>query len=148
MRHRLIVSLVLVIGVLFLIPVIEFSQIHKTVWPGGVYPISGKGGTQFNSPGWAVLNLTCNGKGGQVIVEDDIEGRVLLNATVVGHAQFEVVLPHAGDYSVYSSNSNESLVCTDQVWKPYATRTVQNVSYLGSSLMFLMSALLLWRWRS
>ncbi|WP_456423103.1 hypothetical protein [Thermococcus sp.] len=144
MRHRLIVSLVFVLGVLFLIPVIEFSQIHKTVWPGGVYPVSGNRGVQFNSPGWAVLNLTCNGKGGRVIVEDDIEERVLLNATVVGHAQFEVVLPHAGDYGIYGSNPNESLVCTDQVWKPYTTRTVQNVSYIGSSMMFLILALLLW----
>ncbi|NJE55035.1 hypothetical protein [Thermococcus sp. 21S9] len=143
MRHRMIVSLVFVLGILFLLPVIEFSQIHKTVWPGGVYPVSGNRGAQFNSPGWAVLNLTCNGKSGRVVVEDDVTGRVLLNSTVLGHAQFEIVLPHAGDYSIYGSNSNESLVCTDQVWKPYATTTVQDVSYLGSSAMFLLFVILL-----
>jgi len=133
--------------VLFLLPTIEFTLIHGTVWPGGVFQVSGSAGSQFSSPGWAAYNLTCNGRMGRVLVKDDITGKVILNATVPGQGRFVVVLPHAGDYSVQAVG-NTSLTCTAQVWKPYATRRLRDVSYIGSSVFLLLFALALWRWWS
>ncbi|NJF25495.1 hypothetical protein [Thermococcus sp. Bubb.Bath] len=148
MRHRFLSFLLLSVGFLFLIPVVEFSFVHHAVWPGGIYSVDGTGGSQFSSPGWALLNLTCNGRIGRVVVTDDITGKTLLNASVHGHGQFVVVLPHAGDYSDYGDGSNTSITCTDQLWSPYATKRVQETSYLGSSMFFLLFALAVWRWRA
>ena len=148
MKHRLLSFLMLSLAVLFLLPPMEFAFIHGTVWPGGVFHVAGKSGAQFNSPGWAVYNLTCNGRMGKILVRDDATGRALLNASVLGHGQFVIVLPHAGDYSVQTAADNTSLVCSDQVWNPYATRRVQDVSYTGSSAFLLLFALALWRWRT
>ncbi|WP_099210076.1 hypothetical protein [Thermococcus henrietii] len=145
MRHRLVLSILIILGFVFLLPVLEFGAIHGAVWPGGVYTVSQTEGSQFSSPGWAVLNLTCNGRTGRVLVMDDTMGRPILNATVFGHGNFEVVIPHAGDYSVFSM-SNGTLVCTDRLWCPHPTERVQNVSYLASSTCFALSAFLLWRW--
>ncbi len=146
MRHRLVSFLLVALAFLFLLPPMEFSFIHHEVWSGGVFMVSGKTGVQFSSPGWAVYNLTCNGKMGRVVVRDDFTGKVLLNASVFGHGQFVVTLPHAGDYSVQAGARNTSLTCVGQVWEPYPTRRVQSISYVGSSVFLFLFALALWRW--
>ena len=146
MKHRLVSVLLVALAFLFLLPPLEFSFIHHEVWPGGVFPVSRNAGMQFSSPGWAVYNLTCNGKADRVMVKDDFTGKVLLNASVLGHWQFTVILPHAGDYSVQAAADNTSLTCVGQVWEPYATKRVQDLSYIGSSVFIILFALTLWRW--
>ncbi len=147
MKHRLLSFLTAALAILLLLPPLGFSFIHGAIWPGGFFQVSGSAGSQFSSPGWAAYNLTCNSRMGRVLVKDDITGKALLNASVLGHAQFVIALPHAGDYSVHAVG-NTSLVCTAQIWKPYATRRVQDASYIGSSAFLLLFAFLLWRWWS
>ncbi len=97
------------------------------------------------TPTSSLVEASCDGNG-VVEVHDVITGEMVDNHTVSGHARYQFVLPHEGDYLVIN-NGTAKLTCSFRFIKNYPTKDVQNAVYGLGTVFALLLALVIWRWR-
>jgi len=96
----------------------------------------------FHSPGWTVLNVSCNGNG-KLFLMDESTGRTVFSAPVVSHINTLVEVPHPGSYALYT---NGSLYCSAHSAGFYPTTAVQGTIAVSIGVLSVLIAFLLWRW--
>jgi len=99
----------------------------------------------LHTPTSSLVEASCDGNG-VVEVYDVITGEMVDNHTVSGHARYQFVLPHEGDYLVIN-NGTAKLTCSFRFIKNYPTKDVQNAVYGLGTVFALLLALVIWRWR-
>ncbi|NJE53734.1 hypothetical protein [Thermococcus sp. 21S9] len=98
-----------------------------------------------HTPTSSLIGASCSGNG-VVEVYDIITGELVDKHTVYGHAGYQFVLPHEGDYLIIN-NGTDKLTCSLRFIKNYPTKEVQNSLYISGSAFALLLALVVWRWK-
>jgi len=98
-----------------------------------------------HTPTSSLVEASCSGNG-VVEVYDLITGERIDRHAVYGHARYQFVLPHEGDYLIIN-NGTDKLTCSFRFTKNYPTKAVQNSLYISGSLFALLLAFVVWRWR-
>ena len=98
------------------------------------------------TPTSSLVEASCNGNG-TIEVYDVLTGKLIDGHPVHGHAKYQLVLPHEGDYLIITNaTSKAKATCSFRFVKNYPTREVQNVIYLSGSAFAILLAFVVWRW--
>jgi len=97
-----------------------------------------------NTPTSSLVEASCNGNG-IVEVYDVITGEQVDKHAVYGHARYQFILPHEGDYLIIN-NGTDKLTCSFRFIKNYPTKPVQNALYISGSAFAILLAFIVWRW--
>jgi len=98
-----------------------------------------------HTPTSSLVEASCSGNG-VVEVYDIITGELVDKHTVYGHAGYQLVLPHEGDYLIIN-NGTDKLTCSLRFIKNYPTKEVQNSLYISGSAFALLLTFVVWRWK-
>ena len=96
-------------------------------------------------PTRALVQVSCNGEG-NLVIYDGITGKAVDNRSIFGHAEYQFIIPHEGEYNAVNSKMDTTLVCSFRVIRNYPTKEVQNALYISGSALALLLALIVWRW--
>ncbi len=96
------------------------------------------------TPTSSLVEASCSGNG-VVEVYDILNGKLIEGHTIRGHARYQFVLPHEGDYLIINNDTGK-VTCSFRFVRNYPTRKVQNAVYLSGSAFALLLALVVWRW--
>ncbi len=146
MKHRFVLSLVLVALLMSTAILLGFHLRRNAEGYLGPASISASRNSlsyiAFSSPGWLVLNLSCNGNG-DITVENTMSKRIVFKRGLHGHFTTRVLIPEEGDYILYT---NGSAMCLAHFRGVYPTTRVQDVYYLMGGFSAFLLAFLLWKW--
>ncbi len=148
MRHRFLIGL-LVITILMLTSFLAAYRANEHargyIGPGKIQLESGRlSYIPFHSPGWTLLNVSCNGRG-SLLLKDQFSGGNLLDIPVESHVNRVVVIPHEGTYALYT---NGSMFCSGYISEVHPTSRTQGVLWVSVGVLSVLLAFLLWRWWS
>ncbi|WP_010478684.1 hypothetical protein [Thermococcus zilligii] len=97
------------------------------------------------TPTSSLVEASCYGNG-SVEVYDILTGKLIDRHPVHGHAKYQLVLPHEGDYLIINNGTEVKATCSFRFLKNYPTKEVQNAVYLSGSVFALLLAFIVWRW--